>query len=136
MGIKRVRTPAAAAFVLAGLALAACSSGSDTSKDDQSSGSPSAVEGDGCYVHLFDADDFDESDDNFKLTEPGRYEDLSGLPDAGQDWTDEADSVRVGSGATVKIWSKTNFEGEATTLDPGSEHPTLDPEPLSLELTC
>ncbi len=29
--------------------------------------------GDTCFVHLFDSDNFDETDDNFILDTPGRY---------------------------------------------------------------
>ncbi|MPV48821.1 MULTISPECIES: hypothetical protein [unclassified Pseudactinotalea] len=107
-----------------------------TGSDDETFGSTSSGSDDECYVHLFDANDFDETDDNFKLTEPGRYKDLADLPGADQDWTDEADSAKVGTSATVTIWSEPNFEGKESTLDPSSEHAALDPEPSSLELTC
>ncbi len=60
--------------------------------------------GEGCWVHLYDGDNFDEQGDNFRLTEPGRYENLANLPGADQDWTGEADSLRVGANATVTSW--------------------------------
>lgn len=90
----------------------------------------------GCYVHLFDGDDFDANDDNFVLTEPGRYADLSDLPGASKDWTDEADSLIVGPNATVIGWSETNFQGTQMIYEPGSRHPDVDDEPSSLEMTC
>ena len=96
----------------------------------------STAGGDGdCFVHLYDSDDFDTSDDNFKLTEEGRYATMDDLPGADQDWTDEADSIEVGDGATVTIWEKENFEGESQELDAGSRHPDIE-EPSSIELTC
>lgn len=91
---------------------------------------------DGCYVHLFDGDDFDATDDNYVLTEPGRYADLNDLPDTRNDWTGEADSLRVGSAATVTGWSRPNFEGDSEIYVAGSEHSDVDDEPESLELTC
>lgn len=91
---------------------------------------------DGCWVHLFEEEDFDETDANFRLTEPGRFSDLENLPGATDDWDDEAESIRVGPDATVGIWPDTNFEGTPIELGPGSERADLDEEPESLELTC
>lgn len=122
--------------------LAGCSgdpsvpSGDETSAGDSPSASGEASNGQGCSVILFDSDDLDESDDHFELTEPGRYDDLSELPGAGQDWTDEADSIKVGEGTSATIWSERGFTGESETLEPGSEHPNLGYEPSSLEMTC
>lgn len=99
-------------------------------------GSSQQPPADGCYVHLFDGDDFDALDDDYVLTEPGRYADLNDLPGTRKDWTGEADSLRVGSAATVTGWSRTNFAGNSTVYAAGSEHPDVDDEPESLELTC
>lgn len=103
-----------------------------------STGSTIAPSGDAseCWVHLYDGDRFDEREPNFRLTEPGRFANLRELPGATQDWTDEADSIRVGPKATVTIWSQTDFQGPSQVLQPGSEHPDLDDEPYSLELAC
>lgn len=90
----------------------------------------------GCFVHLFDGDDFDETDDNFKLTEPGRYGNLEKLPDATKDWDGEPDSLRVGEGATVTIWSEKDFGGDSKTYESGDEEGRLPQEVRSLELTC
>lgn len=105
----------------------------EPTSDSESSGSSDA---DGCYIHLFDGDDFDENDDNFKLTEPGKYENLANLPGADKDWTDEADSLKVGDAATVTIYADENFEGASQQLDPGTEVADVDNEPDSLEMTC
>lgn len=141
------RKIATATLVLTGmLSLAACAdsgnvdSGTD-SVGTQGSPADSAAESDAadhsdCYVHLFDGDDFDEDDSNFILTEPGRYEDLRDLPGADKDWSDEADSLKVGPSATVTIWSEPGFSGTETKLEAGSEEPDLDDEPESLELEC
>ncbi|MCZ7631746.1 MAG: hypothetical protein M5U19_22990 [Microthrixaceae bacterium] len=63
----------------------------------------------GCWVHLYDEDRFDERDPHFQLSEPGRYPDMAALPGAAEDWTDQADSIRVGPDATVTIWPQTDF---------------------------
>lgn len=129
-----MRTVIASVAVAALAGLAGCSS-SDGGSGDTPSDTNSSNAND-CYVELFDGDDFDPDDDHFKLTGPGEYKNLKDLPGADQDWTDEADSVRVGSGAHVTIWSETGFSGEKSTLDPGSKHPDVDVEPSSLKLSC
>lgn len=141
-------TTFAAPLALAAALLTGCTSpttdttaeGSDATQPASSppSSTPSetsSAEADSCFLELFDGDDFDETDDHFVLTEPGRYEDLSSLPGAEQDWTDEADSLWVGPAAIVTIWADTGFGGESQVLDPGSELPDAD-GPSSLELAC
>lgn len=127
------------------LALAGCATGDPMPPDPTVNSSPPDAEdpgdnatssGEECSVHLFDGDNFDESDDNFVLSAAGKYANLSNLPGATKDWTDEADSIRVGAEATVTIWPDTDFQGQSIRLEPGSEHPDLDSEPSSLEMTC
>ncbi|MGH8162287.1 MAG: hypothetical protein ACRESR_09150 [Gammaproteobacteria bacterium] len=88
----------------------------------------------GCLVHLYDGGDFEG--DNVVINKPGRYANLKNLPSAKQNWTDEADSFKVGSAATVKVWGKTDFQGSSKTYRPGSKEASADPEPSSLELSC
>lgn len=107
-----------------------------TSDDTQPTDDDSASDDGDCFIHLFDGEDFDETDDNFKLTEPGKYENLADLPGADRDWTDEADSLKTGNSATVTIYSEENFEGSSTDLDPGTELADVDDEPRSLEMSC
>lgn len=89
----------------------------------------------GCWLELFDGDNFDQGDDHFKLTEPGEYADLASLPGADQDWTDEADSLKVSPGAQVTIWTEPSFAGSQQDLEPGSEHPDVD-DVYSLKMSC
>ena len=91
---------------------------------------------DGCFIHLFDGEDLDDQDDNFQLIDPGEYKNLADLPGADRDWTDEADSLRVGSGATVTIYSDENFEGTSEELQPDTELADVEHEPKSLEMVC
>ena len=99
--------------------------------------SPGGTES-GCYVMLFDGDDFDESDSRYLINEPGRYASLAGLPGTARDWTGQADSLKVGGTATVTIWPEVNFGGTPETLARGTEIPDMEmsEEPASLELTC
>jgi len=89
---------------------------------------------DGCFVQLFEGDRF--TDVTYTLSAVGRYPDLAGLPGTTMNWTDEADSIKVGAAATVTIWEDTGFHGASQVLQPGSEHPDLAHEPSSLELVC
>lgn len=143
MVTKQFRISFAAALAISAIALAGCASGESAPSEPPvaSSSAPDASDkgtgpGNGCSVHLFDDDNFDETDDNFILSEAGKYENLSNLPGASKDWTDEADSIRVGADATVTVWSDPLFQGQSTTFEPGSEHPDLDSEPSSLEMSC
>lgn len=161
--MRRPRVLITAPVLAAGLLLAGCanddagsdsqpnetSAPEDTSSEGESSETSSSPTddssetesqtgegGDGCFIHFFDGDDFDENDDNFKLTEPGEYESLKDLPGADQDWSDEADSLKVGESASVTVYSEENFEGDSQDLDPGTEQPDADLAPQSLKMTC
>lgn len=95
-----------------------------------------ALPDNGCYVQLFDSEDFYEGDSIYLITEPGKYPNLKGLPGTERDWTEQADSLKVGPKATVTIWTKVDFGGTSSRLEPGSQHPDLEDEPSSLELEC
>lgn len=129
----RITAPVAAAAMMTATAAFVAPA---TAAGEPTGGGATAAEGGDCYIHLFDGDDFDDTDDNFKLTEPGEYKDLKNLPGADEDWTDEADSAKVGSAATVTVWKDTGFSGTSKELKPGSEHASLEPEPSSLKMTC
>jgi hypothetical protein len=149
--VKR-RTPLAISVLAAAAVVAAgCGGGSSSPNSNGggttsqptasgSNGSPGGASaqagGAGCYLHLFDAEGLKKSDGDFKLTKPGRYDNLKNLPGASEDWTDEADSLEVGSAAKVTIWPETNFNGESHKLKPGSKHPSVDSEPSSLTMSC
>lgn len=88
-----------------------------------------------CSVHLWDGKNF--TDSNIVIKGAGRYSSLRKLPGAnGKDWEDEADSLKVGSAATVKAYKEENFKGSSITYKPGTQHPKLNEEPSSLEITC
>lgn len=113
-------------FLIFGVALTSCGS------DDDSVSTPSDPSG-SCYIHLFDGDNF--TDDNIVIQGEGEYADLSDLPGSdGKDWTDEADSFKVGENTTVTAWTQTNFQGDSIVYTSG-DYPSVD-EPYSLKIKC
>lgn len=110
------------------LLLASCSS-DDDNNDDATTLDPL----ESCQVQLFDGDNF--KDDQIVINGPGEFSDLSDLPNSDEkDWTDEADSFRVGEHTTVTVWTAINFEGDSTVYEAG-DYPSVD-EPYSLKITC
>lgn len=108
--------------------LASCSS-----DDDNGGINPPPDNGASCYVQLFDGNNF--KDDSIMVEGPGEYADLSDLPNAdGTDWTDEADSFKVGDSTTLTVWTETNFQGDSTVYEAG-EYPSVD-EPYSMKIVC
>lgn len=88
-----------------------------------------------CSVHLWEGKNFTNSD--IVINGAGRYSNLRTLPGANNtDWGDEADSLKVGSAATVKAYKEENFKGSSVTYNPGTQHPEVSEEPSSLEIVC
>lgn len=88
-----------------------------------------------CSVHLWDGKNFTDSD--IVINGAGKYSNLRNLPGANnKDWSDEADSLKVGSAATVKAYKEENFKGSSVTYNPGTQHPKVSEEPSSLEIVC
>lgn len=118
--------PIALVFSLSAVLATACSN--DDNDDHNDPGTQK-----GCYIELFDGDNF--KDDHIKIEGEGEYADLSNLPGSnGKDWTDEADSFKVGSDASVTVWVHTNFEGDSTVYS-GGDYPSVN-EPQSLKIIC
>jgi hypothetical protein len=118
------------ATLLASFAMAGCQSSASDAGTGMAGGDTPA-----CSVHLWDGGHFKDGD--IVVKGPGKFADLSNLPNAnGKDWSDEADSLKVGSSATVKAWTKKNFKGTVNTYKPGTEKADLDDEPSSLKITC
>lgn len=90
-------------------------------------------DGIGCYIHLFDGDNF--KGPNLKIDGPAEYANLDDLPNSdGRNWTDEADSFKIGEGATVTVWYQTNFGGDSFVYQPGEY--ASEEEPYSLKIEC
>ena len=88
-----------------------------------------------CSVHLWDGKNFTDRD--IVINGAGRYSNLRNLPGANnKDWGDEADSLKVGSAATVKAYKEENFKGTSVTYNPGTQQSKVSEEPSSLDITC
>lgn len=86
-------------------------------------------------MHLFDDDNFD--DENDVIYGPGKWTSMRKLPGAKEaDWGGDADSLKVGPAATVKVWDARDFKGKSETYGPGTEKPNLDFDIHSMEITC
>lgn len=96
-----------------------------------------------CWVHVFDDKNFKATDDNHKICGPGAWPHLRNLTGAAKlNWSDEIESLKVGPGATVVVWTGEQFTGTSHTFNPGTEKITLKDLPglsdniSSLEIKC
>ena len=77
---------------------------------------------DNCWVHVFDDKGMDVTDDNFVICGSGKWPNLSNLRGATKlNWGDEIESIKVGPGVTVTVWTGENFTGTSHTFDAGTE---------------
>jgi len=76
-----------------------------------------------CYVEIFDDDEFDEDDPHVKIQGPAEYASLKDL--YGRNWSNDIESVIVGSNATVHAWLAKDFTGPEITFKPGQRVPKL-----------
>jgi hypothetical protein len=76
----------------------------------------------GCYVMVYDQPGFRGVGDLWNG--PGRWATLDGLRQTNQEgWRNRIRSLRVGSAATVTVYTDANFKGESRQF----AHPHLDP---------
>jgi hypothetical protein len=92
-----------------------------------------------CYVEIFDDDDFDDDDPHVKIQGPAEYASLKDL--YGRNWSNDIESVIVGSNATVHAWMNKDFTGPEITFTPGQRVPKLSKLKASnsiqsLKITC
>ncbi len=135
----RLISPGLAATILSLPIMTACQPNTLTTSTTNTSGTvlvQNTTKADNpCSVHLWDGKNFTDSD--ITINGAGRYSNLRTLPGANnKDWGDEADSLKVGSAATVKAYKEENFKGSSVTYNPGTQHPKVSEEPSSLEIVC
>lgn len=70
-----------------------------------------------CYVEIFEDDNFDADDPHITLQGPKEYATLKNL--AGKDWSNDIESVIVGSNATVRAYEDKDFKGTEIAFAPG-----------------
>ena len=92
-----------------------------------------------CYVEVFDDDDFDMKDDHYKIQGPKEFASLKDV--GGKNWSNDIESVIVGSNATVKAYSDKDFKGTELAFAPGQRVPNLGKLDMkddieSLKISC
>jgi len=76
-----------------------------------------------CWVEIFDDDEYDEDDPHVKIQGPAEYASLKDV--YGRNWSNDIESVIVGTNATVHAWMNKDFTGPEITFGPGQRVPKL-----------
>ena len=76
-----------------------------------------------CWVEIFDDDEFDEDDAHVKIQGPTEYATLKDV--YGRNWSNDIESLIVGSNATMQAWINKDFSGPEMTFTPGQRVPKL-----------
>ncbi|MGC3975203.1 MAG: beta/gamma crystallin domain-containing protein [Nitrospira sp.] len=92
-----------------------------------------------CFIEIFEDDNFDADDPHVVLQGPKEYATLKNL--AGKDWSNDIESVIVGSNATVRAYEDKDFKGTEIAFAPGQRVPNLGKLDMandieSLKITC
>jgi hypothetical protein len=108
---------------------AATASSQPTQPTATASSQPAQPARPGCgstWVQFFDDKGFDVTDDNHMICGPGKWPNLRNLTGATKiNWGDEIESLKVGPGAIVTVWTGEHFTGASHTFSPGTERITL-----------
>ncbi len=70
-----------------------------------------------CFIEVFEDDNFDPDDPHVVLQGPKEYATLKNL--AGKNWSNDIESVIVGSNATVRAYEDKDFKGTEVAFVPG-----------------
>jgi len=70
-----------------------------------------------CWIEIFEDDDFDADDPHVKLYGPKEFATLKSV--AGKDWSNDIESVIVGSNATVRAYEDKDYKGTEIAFAPG-----------------
>ena len=76
-----------------------------------------------CWIEIFEDDNFDQDDPHVVLQGPKEYATLKNV--AGKDWSNDIESVIVGSNATVRAYEDKDFKGTEVAFAPGQRVPNL-----------
>ena len=92
-----------------------------------------------CWIEIFEDDNFDADDPHVKLQGPKEYATLKNL--AGKDWSNDIESVIMGSNATVRAYEDKDFKGTELAFAPGQRVPNLGKLDMandieSLKISC
>ncbi|HVG03075.1 MAG TPA: hypothetical protein VM842_09295 [Nitrospira sp.] len=92
-----------------------------------------------CFIEIFEDDNFDVDDPHVVLQGPKEYASLKNI--AGKDWSNDIESVIVGSNATVHAFEDKDFKGTELAFTPGQRVKNLGKLDMandieSLKITC
>ena len=92
-----------------------------------------------CWIEIFDDDEFDEDDPHVKVQGPAEYASMKDV--YGRNWSNDIESVIVGTNATVHAWINKDFTGPELTFTPGQRVPKLSKIKMSnaiqsMKITC
>jgi len=92
-----------------------------------------------CFIEVFEDDNFDADDPHVVLQGPKEYATLKNL--AGKDWSNDIESVIVGSNATVRAYEDKDFKGTELAFVPGQRVANLGKLDMandieSLKISC
>jgi Beta/Gamma crystallin len=76
-----------------------------------------------CWIEIFEDDEFDADDPHVKLYGPKEFATLKNV--AGKDWSNDVESVIVGSNATVRAYEDKDFKGTEIAFAPGQRAQNL-----------
>jgi hypothetical protein len=76
-----------------------------------------------CWIEVFDDTKYDASDPHAKLQGPKEYAALKDVN--GKNWSNDIESVIVGSGTTVRAYKERDFQGPEIVLNSGQRVPNL-----------
>ena len=92
-----------------------------------------------CYIEIFEDDNFDPDDPHVILQGPKEYATLKSV--AGKDWSNDIESVIVGTNATVRAYEDKDFKGTEIAFLPGQRVANLGKLDMandieSLKISC
>ena len=92
-----------------------------------------------CWIEIYDDDEYDEDDPHVKIQGPAEYTTLKDV--YGRNWSNDIESVIVGTNATVHAWKDKDFTGTEISFTPGQRVPKLSKLNMSntiesMKITC
>jgi len=92
-----------------------------------------------CWIEVFDDTKYDADDPHVKVDGPKDYASLKNLN--GRDWSNDIQSIIVGSGAMVLAYKDKDFKGTEIAFAPGQRIPDLSKLDMSndiesMKITC
>jgi len=78
----------------------------------------------GCWVEIFEDEDFSTDDAHTKIIGPAEYSNLKNINN--KDWGDQIDSLIVGPYAHVQAWEDEDYKDTMIEFGPDTRHSNLN----------